>query len=229
MKRLLRLAPLLLAVPIVLAADTPWGYRHFSGVARGTSRPAVEVQATITQPECSFASPDSWCAAWIGLSSDGGGYNIVQIGYIVFPPIWHHEVHYFVAWGDQPSRVAPQAQDLGLATPGPHNFRIRVVYRDWTGREFNRVQYYVDGSLVATSPIDATPWVRTTTTVAWLCETAVPGDTCQARWWGMRYRELDGPSVRAFSPRDWLWRLTERSGAQCQRVTGTTTMALWAC
>lgn len=197
-----RVAAALVAAALLLAADSP-DYRAFSGLMRGTDRTLVEVQATITQPTCTFVSHNSWCAAWVALEAGGvPPWNIVQVGYVIFPPLWGRSVRYFWAAGDAPSGRGPFVVDLGPAQPGAHNFRIRVVTTDWTGRTYDRVQLYIDGRLVATSPIAATPWVRTTRSASWQCELAARGDRCAVTFSKARIRVEGGYSVAAF--RGWV-------------------------
>lgn len=216
-----RLLALLAAAAILLAANSP-DYRAFGGIERGTERTLVEVQATITQPVCSFMTPDSWCAAWVALENGGTPpWNIVQVGYIIFPPIWGQQVRYFWAAGNASTRLAPYAQDLGPAAPGAHHFRVRVVTTDWTGRIFNRVQFYIDGRLVAVSPISATPWVEVVNSASWQCERSIYADSCAVSFTGARIRLEGGNSIVAF-PRSWVG-YRERG----LRISSTTTLRVW--
>lgn len=197
-----RLLALLFTAAILIGANAP-DYRAFTGLSRDTDRTLVEVQATITSPTCTFVSRNSWCAAWVALENGGiPPWNIVQVGYIIFPPIWGRQVHYFWAAGDAASGRAPYAQDLGPAAPGAHHFRVRVVTTDWTGRTYDRVQLYIDGRLVATSPLSATPWVEVVNSASWQCELAVHGDRCAVTFTRARIRVEGGSSVAAF--RGWV-------------------------
>lgn len=197
-----RVAAALVAAALLIAANSP-DYREFRGVGRDTEGTLVEAQATITQPICTFVSRNSWCAAWVALENGGiPPWNIVQVGYIIFPPIWGRQVHYFWAAGDAASGRAPYAQDLGPAAPGAHHFRVRVVTTDVHGRTYDRVQLYIDGRLVATSPISVTPWLEVVNSASWQCELAVHGDRCAVTFSKARIRVEGGYSVAAF--RGWV-------------------------
>ncbi len=214
-----RLLALLFTAAILIGANAP-DYRAFTGLSRDTDRTLVEVQATITSPTCTFVSRNSWCAAWVALENGGiPPWNIVQVGYIIFPPIWGRQVHYFWAAGDAASGRAPYAQDLGPAAPGAHHFRVRVV-TTYAGRTYDRVQMYIDGRLVATSPLAATPWVEVVNSASWQCELAVHGDRCAVTFTRARIRVEGGSSVAAF--RGWVG-YRERGLA----ITSTTTLRVF--
>ena len=213
-----------------------WGnYFNGIGVSAGDSV-FVEAQATLEGQNIGLCGPGSYSGTgvWVALVARPP-YDIVQIGMWRTPWAYGGQMRYFYAAGrmatSEMTEISPGVHDLGPADLSrSHPFRVRVVETDWTGARFDRVQFYIDGAMVATVPLVEFPWVRHATSAHFYGESWNKGDSIGGNvsnpftFSKARVRVQGGLSVAAF--RGWIG-YAELRGHWRLRITSSTSLNIW--